>query len=139
MSERAPQDLTDVLPPTPGVQPEQLPALLTGFFAIMGHWQVDNTRARAILGAPPPRTFYKWRSGVVGSVPFDTVRRIGYVSAIWKALQILYSEPALADTWVHRPNRFFGGQSPLERMAAGDVTDLAVVQQYLDAARAPWS
>ena len=33
----------------------------------------------------------------------------------------------------------FGGQTPLERMSAGDVTDLATVRQYLDAARGPWS
>jgi hypothetical protein len=32
-----------------------------------------------------------------------------------------------------------GGQTPLQRMCAGDVTDLAAVRSYLDAARAPWS
>ena len=64
---------------------------------------------------------------------------IGYVAGIWKALQIVYSDATLADSWVKRPNAFFGGQTPLERMAAGDVTDLAAVRAYLDAARAPWS
>ena len=48
-------------------------------------------------------------------------------------------EDELADGWVKRPNAFFGGQTPLERMAAGDVTDLAAVRAYIDAARAPWS
>jgi hypothetical protein len=69
----------------------------------------------------------------------DTVRRIGYVAGIWKALEILYRNPHDADTWIRRPNRAFGGQTPLERLAAGDITDLAAVRQYLDAARAPWS
>ena len=72
-------------------------------------------------------------------LPEDTLRRIGYVAGIYKALQILYSDPAQADHWVHKPNRHFGGQTPLARMAAGDVTDLAEVRAYLDAARAPWS
>jgi len=67
------------------------------------------------------------------------LRRIGYVAGIWKALEILYSDPALAEGWVKRPNAHFGGQTPLQRMAAGDVTDLAVVRAYLDGARAPWS
>ena len=53
--------------------------------------------------------------------------------------QILYSDPAQADGWLKRPNRAFGDHTPLERMAAGDVTDLAAVRAYLDAARAPWS
>jgi hypothetical protein len=68
-----------------------------------------------------------------------TWRRIGYVAGIYKALQVLYNETRQADGWVKRPNRQFGGQTPLARMAAGDVTDLAPVRAYLDAARAPWS
>ena len=53
--------------------------------------------------------------------------------------EIIYSDPAQADAWGRKPNRHFGGQTPIERMAAGDVTDLAAVRVYLDAARAPWS
>lgn len=112
---------------------------LAGFFGIMDLWGASNAQARAILGEPAQRTFYAWKSGQVGAVPPDVLRRIGYVSGIYKALQILYSDPAQADGWVTRPNRAFGGQTPLERMSAGDVTDLAAVRQYLDAARAPWS
>jgi hypothetical protein len=112
---------------------------LRGFFRIMELWRADNTEARAILGHPAERTFYKWRAGEVGAVPVDVIRRIGYVSGIWKALQILYADHTQADSWVRRSNRHFGGQTPLERMSAGDVTDLAAVRQYLDAARGPWS
>jgi len=52
-------------------------------------------------------------------LPKDTLRRIGYVAGIWKALQIVYSQADQANGWVQRPNKFFGGQSPLQRMAAG--------------------
>jgi uncharacterized protein (DUF2384 family) len=112
---------------------------LQGFFSIMGHWKADNAAARTMLGSPPERTFYEWKKGKAAKLPEDTLRRIGYVAGIWKALQILYSEPANADEWVRRPNRFFGGQTPLQRMAAGDVTDLAAVRAYVDAARGPWA
>ena len=122
-----------------GPSADQLPALFRGFFGIMERWGVENGQARTLLGGPAERTFYKWKRGQVGAVPTDTVRRIGYISGIWKALAILYSDPQQADRWIHRPNLFFGGQPPLERMCAGDVTDLALVRQYLDAARAPWS
>jgi hypothetical protein len=72
-------------------------------------------------------------------VPADTLRRIGYIAGIYKALQILYSDPRLADGWIRRRNKAFGDQTPLERMCGGDVVDLAAVRSYLDAARAPWS
>jgi hypothetical protein len=72
-------------------------------------------------------------------VPADTLRRIGYIAGIYKALQILYSDPRLADGWIRRRNKAFGDQTPLERMRGGDVVDLAAVRSYLDAARAPWS
>lgn len=112
---------------------------LAGFFRIMELWGASNAQMRRILGSPPQRTFYEWKAGRVKRVPEDTVRRIGYVAGAYKALQILYSDPGQADAWVAQPNRHFGGQTPLERMAAGDVTDLAAVRAYLDAARAPWS
>lgn len=119
--------------------PEHVERALHGFFRIMQLWNVGNTHARRILGQPPPRIFSRWKRGHVEGVPLDTLRRIGYVSGIWKALQVVYGEPAQADRWPTVPNRALGGQTPLERMAAGDVTDLAAVRQYLEHARAPWS
>lgn len=112
---------------------------MVGFFRIMELWGVNNTEARRILGSPPLRTFYEWKSGRLRRMPEDTMRRIGYVAGIYKALQILYADPAQADGWVRQPNRQFEEHTPLERMAAGDVTDLAAVRVYVDAARAPWS
>lgn len=114
-------------------------AALRGFFLVMDAWGVDAEPARVLLGAPAERTYYAWRAGQGVRVPADTLRRIGYVSGIYKALQILYADAALADSWVRRANEAFGGQTPLQRMLAGDVTDLAAVRSYLDAARAAWS
>ena len=128
-------------PLTPAANPGRnlQPAALLGFFRIMELWGVGNVEARKILGAPPLRTFYEWKAGRVRRIPEDTVRRIGYVAGIYKSLQILYANPAQADAWIHQPNRGFGGHTPLQRMAAGDVTDLAAVRAYVDAARSPWS
>ena len=114
-------------------------AAMTGFFRIMDQWCVGQNEARIILGAPPQSTFYAWKKGDAAKPPQDTLRRIGYVAGIFKALQIVYSDAAMADGWLKRSNRAFGGQTPLQRMLAGDVTDLAAVRAYLDAARSPWS
>jgi Protein of unknown function (DUF2384) len=129
----SPQKTAEILPL------DQQSRALEGFFQIMNRWHVGNTEARFILGNPPERTFFDWKKGKVGRVPNDTLRRIGYVAGIWKALQIVYSDPSIADSWVNRSNSALGGQTPLQRMSAGDVTDLAVVRAYIDAARAPWS
>jgi len=112
---------------------------LRGFFHIMDAWGVSADDARILLGSPAERTYYAWRQGNAVRVPLDTLRRVGYIAGIYKALQILYSDSHLADGWVKRPNKAFGEQSPLERMRGGDVTDLAAVRGYVDAARAPWS
>jgi len=122
--------------PPPAIDPA---AALRGVFAIMQAWTLTADDARALLGAPAERTFYAWRAGNAVRVPMDTLRRIGYLAGIYKALQLLYSDAHLADDWIRRPNQAFGGQTPLQRMRAGDVTDLAAVRAYLDAARAPWS
>ena len=123
-------------PPAPGRRSGRRVARLLRHRAGLGPQRED---ARALLGAPAERTFYAWRAGNAVRVPMDTLRRIGYVAGIYKALELLYSDPHLADDWIKRPNRAFGGQTPLQRMRAGDVTDLAAVRAYLDAARAPWS
>jgi hypothetical protein len=68
----------------------------------------------------------------------DTLRRISYVLGIYKAIQILFQDPGMADRWIREPNRFFAGKSALDRMLAGDVADLYVVREYLDAARGAW-
>lgn len=112
---------------------------LTGAFLILDKWGVSAEQARVLLGAPAERTFFSWKAGKAVRVPADTLRRIGYLAGIYKALHIVYSDRALADSWVHRANACFGGQTPMQRMLAGDVTDLAAVRAYVDAARAPWS
>ena len=96
-----PQPVTDRMPA------ERQRLALEGFFEIMQRWGVDSGTARWILGAPPERTFSEWKRGKVGRVPEDTLRRIGCVAGIWKALEILYSDPDLADGWVKRPNAGF--------------------------------
>ena len=65
------------------------------------------------------------------------LERISYVLGIHKALEILFPDPVRADAWVRRPNDapLFGGRSALERMLGGNVSDLYVVRQYLDAQR----
>ncbi len=117
------------------------PALRT-FFRIAGLWNLTVAEQMALLGVTARSTFFKWKKLQVekepGTVlPKDTLERISYVLGIYKALQILLPDERVADEWVKQPNSAapFGGRSALERMSSGQVADLYVVRQYLDAQR----
>ena len=110
---------------------------LRSFFRLAEHWNLRAAEQRKLLGDPPESTFYKWKRAQAGGLGRDTLERISYLLGIWKALQILFPDPAQADAWLRKPNAapLFGGHSALERMLSGNVADLFVVRQYLDAQR----
>lgn len=124
-----------------GVTDEQMArAGIKAFFNMMKAWGVNNEQARILLGQPGRTTFFRCKSGKVSRLPHDTLIRISYLLGIYKALQIIYStDRDYADQWVKRPNSAFGGQSALEHMLGGQVTDLADVRAYLDANLQGWS
>lgn len=110
---------------------------LRAFFRLAEAWKLRAAEQRRLLGDPPESTFYKWKRLQQGPLSRDTLERISYLLGIWKDLQILFPDPAQADAWLRKPNQasLFGGHSALERMLSGNVADLYVVRQYLDAQR----
>ncbi len=116
------------------------PAALRTFFRIADAWQLSAAEARALLGSPATSTYFKWKSGQVGQVSRDVLERVSYVLGIYKALQLLLPQSQAADAWVRQPNAAgpFHGDSALDRMLSGNVSDLYVVRQYLDAERGGW-
>ncbi|MEO6593337.1 MAG: MbcA/ParS/Xre antitoxin family protein [Planctomycetota bacterium] len=128
--------LVDDLPARPVVlDPGKIAIAMSAFFRLADAWQLSADEARTLLGQPARATFFQWKAGQVGRVPYDTIRRISWLLGIWKALQILFPVAERADAWVRRQNSLLGGQSALQRMLAGDVTDLAEVRSMLDYAR----
>jgi len=107
-------------------------AVKRGFFRIMDAWEVRDSDAQVLLGRPSRTTFYAWKKGEGGKLSHDTLERVSYVLGIYKALQLLFSNPGQADAWLKKPNAAFGGQSALEHALGGRVVDLAHVRQYLD-------
>ena len=108
---------------------------LRAFFALVDKWDIAKQDAIALLGDPKERTYYNWKQGKIGFVPADTMRRIGYLLGIHKALRILYRNRDNLYGWIRQPNTRLGGQSPLERMVKGDMADIAMIRQMLDAVR----
>lgn len=114
---------------------------LKAFFNIARVWKLDGNAQRVLLGDVARSTFYKWKKSPRVAVSKDTLERISYIVGIYRALQVLLPNTQAADAWVKKPNAapLFGGASALDRMLAGNVSDLFVVRQYLDAQRGGWA
>ena len=116
------------------------PAMRT-FFNVADAWKLTNEEQRALLGWPPESTFYKYKAGQVTALPYDTLMRISLVLGIYKDLQILYPEPALADQWIKLPNSnpLFGGRPALALVTEGGMDALYQVRRLLDGRRGGWN
>jgi len=110
------------------------PALRT-FFRIADAWGLKESEQMRLLGLDSRSTFHSWKRGAIAALPKDALERISYVMGIYKGLQVLL--PNTADEWVREPKaaRPFAGASALDRMMSGNVADLYVVRQYVDAQR----
>lgn len=111
---------------------------LRTFFNIAQAWQLSVEQAMTLLGLSSRSTYFKWKAKPESArLSRDTLERLSYLFGIYKALQLLLPRPEAADGWVRRPNSAppFGGRSALDRMLSGNVADLFVVRQYLDAER----
>jgi len=112
-----------------------IPVGLDVFVPVAEAWNLSTDEQMRLLGSPPRSTFFKWKKDG-GALPRDTVDRISNLLAIWKSLEILFTDPARSEEWVKRPNEFFGGASALDIMLEdGNFFDIARVRQYLDAQR----
>jgi hypothetical protein len=129
----------------PGAEPtltEMSAAGLRAFFNIARDWDLGVDEQIVLLGSPGRSTFFKWKHAPESArLGRDTLERLSLLLGIYKALQILLPQPFAADAWIKRPNTAppFGGRRALDRMLAGNISDLVAVRQYLDAMRGGWA
>jgi len=107
---------------------------LRTFFRIAEQWKLTNDEQLSLLGLKDLSTLAALKSGATFEVSRETLERISYVLGIFKAINTLLPVPERADGWIRARNvaPLFGGAAPIDRMAAGHVTDLYAVRQYLD-------
>jgi hypothetical protein len=126
-------------PSPPPVSTQDMAAAgLRAFARLAEAWGLTVDEQIRLLGEPARSTFFAWRKHPErASLSRDTLERLSNLLGIWKSLQILLPDPAAADAWVRRPNSAppFGGGSALDRMLAGNVSDLNLVRRYLDGVR----
>ena len=111
-------------------------AALRTFWRLADAWQLSPAEQQTLLGVGRT-TLYQWKQGKVGPLDRHVLERLSYLFGIHAALQVLLPVPERANQWVRKPNAapFLGGASAIDRMLGGQVADLFVVRQYLDAQR----
>ena len=111
-------------------------AALRTFFRLAEAWQLSVAEQTTLLGVART-TLYQWKQGKVAPLDRHLLERLSHLFGIYSSLQILFPATRRADEWPRKANSapLFGGRSALDRMLAGQVADLYVVRQYLDAQR----
>ncbi len=111
---------------------------LKAFRRIAQRWRL-NREQQATLLAASPRSIDRWKKGPErATLTKDQFERISYLLGIYGGLHAVLGDSPLANEWVMRENVDFGGRTPLDRMLAGNVGDLAAVRHYVDQWRAGW-
>jgi hypothetical protein len=121
--------------------PAAAAAALRTFFNIARAWDLSNDEQQRLLGCGRS-TFFDWKAGrVKAGLDGATLERLSHLFGIYAGLQVLLPIPERANAWLKKPNSapLFGGGSALTRLLSGQIADLFVVRQYLDAQRGGWA
>lgn len=111
-------------------------ALLPAIFNIFSHWRLTGAQQMALLGLGSEETLCSLKSQPdKAKLTRDQLERTSYILGIFNSLLVLLPEQTQADQWLATPNDnpLFKGTKPLDHMLAGQVSDLAVVRNFLDA------
>ena len=111
-------------------------AAIRTFWRLAEAWKLTTSEQMTLLGVGKT-TLYQWKQGKVGPLDRHQLERLSHLFGIYSSLHILFPVAERADAWIRKPNAapLFGGRSALDRMLGGQVADLWVVRQYLDAQR----
>ncbi|OKO70760.1 MbcA/ParS/Xre antitoxin family protein [Bradyrhizobium sp. AS23.2] len=122
-------------PSIPQITPQEAEAAARAVLNLFEKWGLTDAVAREILGGLPARTYARWKTRDFGRIDRDLATRLSLLMGIHKGLRYLFTEPERGYAWVGKPNDAFGGRTPTEVMAQGDIFSLARVRSYLDAER----
>lgn len=130
-----PIDRTPARTDSPVITDAEAGALARSTITLLRLWGISDAEARTLLGGMAARTWARWKDGDIGRIDRDLRMRMAHLMGIHKGLRYLFRDPARGYAWVRKPNAGFGGQSALEIMLRGELSDLALMREWLDAER----
>lgn len=112
---------------------------MRAFFEVAKLWELNDIERLRLLGQSDEDVIHAWANGECPDVSKDTLERISYILGIFRAINTLLPIPERADAWMRKPNQapIFAGRSALDRMTDGEIEDLKIVREYLDAEASP--
>jgi uncharacterized protein (DUF2384 family) len=125
---RASTEITDV----------EAEALARTTVNLFNAWKLTDAQACTLLGGLSARTWARWKEGNAGRVHRDLKMRMAHLMGIHKGVRHLFKDATRGYDWIKAPNTAFGGKSALDIMLGGELADLAVMREWLDAERSAW-
>ena len=113
-------------------------ALVRTTVNLFSAWKLTDAQATTLLGGLSARTWSRWKEGNAGRVDRDLKMRMAHLMGIHKGVRYLFKDVARGYAWIKAPNAAFGGKSALDIMLQGELSDLAVMREWLDAERSAW-
>ena len=117
------------------IETAEIHAMQRAMINLFDRWQLSDPQACILLGDLAPRTYQRWKTGQYGRVSVDLIDRMSNLLGIHKALRLLFNDPHRGYEWIKAANTAFAGESALQAMLNGRLTDLMRVRRYLDAVR----
>lgn len=126
----------------PQVRLRLTPSAIDGMIRMADLWRLNTEETCLLLGDMSERSWFRLkkqeslRSDRGLRLSQDMLTRISILVGIFKGLRLLFSE-ALADEWIHLPNRgpLFGGRTPLEVAIERGIPGLLEIRIHIDALR----
>lgn len=119
----------------PAISDDEAAALARTTLNLFRVWGLSDAESRTLLGGMAARTWARWKDGQIGRIDRDLRMRMAHLMGIHKGLRYLFRDPARGYAWIRKPNAAFGGQSALAIMLRGELADLALMREWLDAER----
>lgn len=123
---------------SPVISDDEAGALARTTINLFKAWDLSDAEARILLGDMAARTWARWKDGEIGRIDRDLRMRMAHLMGIHKGLRYLFKEPQRGYQWIRKNNDAFGGQSALGIMLRGEISDLALMREWLDAERGAW-
>lgn len=97
-------------------------------------WELTDFEACALLGGMSLPAWERWKNGSYGRIHRNLRARMADLMGIHRSLRYLFKNPSQGYAWVRKPNVAFGGMSALQIMLRGEISDLAAIRNWLEAA-----